>query len=248
MGDGLKGQVALVTGASRGIGRAIALELACRGAAVAVNYRARQTEAEAVARRILDMGRPCILVQGDVAVSAEARRVVGRVLDEWGRLDILVNNAGITRDRSLRKLAGEEWVDVINVNLNGTFYCTSAAIDRMIGQKHGHIINISSLDGQMAASGHANHSVGKGGVVAFTKTLALELAKYGITANALAPGYTATEMFDALPENLKDQIKARIPAGRFCKPEEVACAVAFLATEGDYITGQQIGINGGLCM
>ncbi len=248
MGDGLKGQVALVTGASRGIGRAIALELACRGAAVAINYRARQTEAEAVARRILDMGRPCILAQGDVAVSAEARGVVGRVLDEWGRLDILVNNAGITRDRSARKLAGEEWVDVINVNLNGTFYCTSAAIDRMIDQKHGHIINISSIDGQMAASGQANHSAGKGGVVAFTKTLALELAKYGITANAVAPGYTATEMFDAIPENLKDQIKAKIPAGRFCKPEEIACAVAFLATEGDYITGQQIGVNGGLYM
>jgi NAD(P)-dependent dehydrogenase (short-subunit alcohol dehydrogenase family) len=235
MRDGLNGQVALVTGASRGIGRAIALELACRGAAVAVNYRARQAEAEDVARRIGEIGRPCIVVQGNVAIPAEARTVVQRVLDEWGRLDILVNNAGITRDRSLRKPANGEWVDVINVNLNGTYYCTSAAIPKMLEQKHGHIINITSMIGQGRA----------GQVIAFTRTLALEMARYGITANAVAPGFIETEILDAVPRNILDQIKAKIPAGRFARPEEVASAVAFLATEADYITGQQIGVNGG---
>jgi NAD(P)-dependent dehydrogenase (short-subunit alcohol dehydrogenase family) len=155
-----------------------------------------------------------------------------------------VNNAGITRNRSSRKPADGEWVDVINVNLNGTFYCTSAAIDRMVSQKHGHIINIFSMQGQTAASAPASQK----GLIAFTRTVALETAKYGITANAVSPGYTATEMFDALPENLKNQIQAKIPAGRFCKPEEVACAVAFLASEADYITGQQISVSGGVCM
>ncbi len=144
MRDGLTGQVALVTGASRGIGRAIALELACRGAAVAVNYRVRVAEAELVAQRIREIGRPAMTVQGDVAIAQEARSVVQRVLDEWGRLDVLVNNAGITRDKSLRKLEDEDWADVINVNLNGTYYCTSAVLPAMMEQKHGHIINIRS--------------------------------------------------------------------------------------------------------
>jgi acetoacetyl-CoA reductase len=248
MRDGLRGQVALVTGASRGIGRAIALELACRGAAVAVNYRAKKEEAEDVARRIGEIGRPAIVVQGDVAVPTEARAVVQRVFEEWGRLDILVNNAGITRDKSMRKLADDEWVDVINVNLNGTFYCTSAALPKMMEQKHGHIVNISSMIGQAGGFGQANYAASKGGIVAFTKTLALEMAKHGITANAVSPGFTETEMLGAVPQNILEQIKARIPLGRFCKPEEVASAVAFLATEGDYITGQQISVNGGCYM
>jgi acetoacetyl-CoA reductase len=248
MRDGLTGQVALVTGASRGIGRAIALELASRGAAVAVNYRAKQAEAEEVARKICEMGRPSMVVQGNVAISAEAHAVVQSVLDNWGRIDILVNNAGITRDKSVRKLADDEWVDVINVNLNGTFYCTSAVIPKMVEQKHGHIINISSMIGQAGSFGQANYSASKGGVVAFTKTLALELARYGITANAVSPGYTETEMLAGIPQSLLDQIKAKIPMGRFCKPEEIGQAVAFLASDADYITGQQIGVNGGCYM
>ena len=248
MKEGLSGQVALVTGASRGIGRAIALELAQRGAAVAVNFRIKQAEAEEVAHRVCELKRPCILVQGNVAVPAEARAVVQRVLDEWGRIDILVNNAGITRDRSLRRLADEEWIDVINVNLNGTYYCTSAALPKMIEQKHGRIINISAMSGQAGGIGQANDAASKGGVVAFTKTVALEMAKYGITANAVSPGFTETDMLAAVPQNLLDQIKTRIPLGRFGKPEEVASAVAFLAAEGDYITGQQIGVNGGYYM
>jgi 3-oxoacyl-(acyl-carrier-protein) reductase len=248
MRDGLNGQVALVTGASRGIGRAIAMELACRGAAVAVNYRAKQAEAEDVARRICEMGRPCILVQGNVALPSEARAVVQRVLDEWGRLDILVNNAGITRDRSLRKLADDDWADVINVNLNGTYYCTSAAVPSMVEQQHGHVINISSYVGQAGNFGQANYAASKGGIIAFTKTLALEMAKHGITANAVAPGFTETEMVGAIPQHIQDQIKSKIPLGRFGRPEEVAGVVAFLAADGDYITGQQININGGIYM
>jgi acetoacetyl-CoA reductase len=247
MRDGLSGQVALVTGASRGLGRAIALELACRGAAVAVNYRARQAEAEQVAERIREIGRPAMIVQGNVAVAAEARAVVQQVLDEWHRIDVLVNNSGITREKAPRKTAGD-WADVINIDLNGTYYCTSAAIPVMIEQKHGHIINISSCFGQPANFGAATHAASAGGVVAFTKTLALEMARYGITANAIAPGFTETETLAALPENILEQIKAKIPLARFGKPEEVAAAVAFLATDADYVTGQQININGGISM
>ncbi len=248
MRDGLSGQVALVTGASRGLGKAIALELACRGAAVAVNYRARQAEAEQVAERIREIGRPAMLVQGNVAVPAEARAVVQQVLDQWHRLDVLVNNSGITREKAPRQKGGDDWADVININLNGTYYCTSAAIPSMIEQKHGHIINISSCFGQPGNFGQANYAASTGGVVAFTKTLALEMARYGITANAIAPGFTETETLAELPANILDQIRTKIPLNRFAKPEEVAAAVAFLAADADYITGQQININGGIYM
>jgi NAD(P)-dependent dehydrogenase (short-subunit alcohol dehydrogenase family) len=187
-------------------------------------------------------------VPGDVAQPEEARRVVGRVIEEWKRLDILVNNAGITRDRSMRKLADDEWADVINVNLNGTFYCTSAAIPAMVEQNFGRIINISSFVGQAGNFGQANYAASKGGIIAFTKTLAIEMAKFNITANAVAPGFTATDMLTQVPANIQDQIKTKIPMGRFGTPEEVAKTVAFLATEGDYITGQQINVNGGIYM
>ncbi len=244
----LNGKVALITGAARGIGRAIAMELACRGAAVAVNYRSSRAEAEDLAERIRSQGVPSLLVPGDVAKPEEARGVVSRVLEEWKRLDILVNNAGITRDRSMRKLADDEWADVINVNLNGTFYCTSAAIPAMVEQNFGRVINISSFVGQSGNFGQANYAASKGGIIAFTKTLAIEMAKYNITANAVAPGFTATDMLTQVPANIQDQLKSKIPLGRFGTPEEVAKTVAFLATEGDYITGQQINVNGGIYM
>lgn len=250
-GDGagsLKDRVALVTGAARGIGRAIALEMACRGASVAVNYRASKEAAESLEQQIKQMGGCCLLIQGDVAQKDEARRVVQHVLEEWKRIDILVNNAGITRDRSLRKMADDDWADVINVNLNGTFYCTSAALPAMIEQKFGRIINISSYVGQAGNFGQANYAASKGGIIAFTKTVALELAKYNITANAIAPGFTCTEMLSKVPANILEQIKAKIPLGRFAQPEEIAKAAGFLASDGDYITGQQININGGLYM
>ena len=244
----LEGKVALVTGASRGIGRAIALELAVRGAKVAVNFRSDVPHAEAVAAELNRMGSECLLVQGDVAKKEEAQRIVQTVLEKWGRLDILVNNAGITRDRSLRKMTEEDWSQVISVNLNGTFYTTSAALPAMIEQKFGRVINIASVVGQSGAFGQANYSASKGGIIAFTKTIALEMAKFNITANAIAPGYTATEMVQAIPENVASQIKSKIPLGRFAEPEEVAKAAAFLAADADYITGQELNVNGGVHM
>jgi 3-oxoacyl-(acyl-carrier-protein) reductase len=244
----LTGRVALVTGASRGIGRAIAIELARRGASVALNFRSETKQAESCAEEIRAAGGECVLIQGDVAKKGEASRIVKEVLDKWQRLDILVNNAGITRDRSMRKMTEEDWAAVINVNLNGTFYCTSAAVPAMMNQRYGRIINISSVVGQMGAFGQANYSASKGGIIAFTKTLALELAKFNVTANAIAPGFTATEMVDAIPEEVSAQIKAKIPLGRFATPEEIAHAAAFLAAEGDYITGQELNVNGGYHM
>jgi len=247
-GGSLKGKVALVTGASRGIGRAIALELARRGAAIALDYRSDNAHAESAAVEIRELGVECILIQGDISKKGEAQRVVKEVLDKWQRLDILVNNAGITRDRSMRKMTDDDWAQVINVNLNGTFYCTSAALPAMINQRFGRIINIASVVGQMGAFGQANYSASKGGIIAFTKTLALEMAKFNITANSIAPGFTSTEMVDAIPEEISAQIKAKIPLGRFATPEEIAKAAAFLAADADYITGQELNINGGYHM
>ena len=244
----LKGKVALVTGASRGIGRAIAIELARRGANIALDYRSDSAHAETAAAEIRELGVECILIQGDISKKGEALRVVKEVLDKWQHLDILVNNAGITRDRSMRKMTDDDWAQVINVNLNGTFYCTSASLPAMINQRFGRIINIASVVGQKGAFGQANYSASKGGIIAFTKTLALEMAKFNITANSIAPGFTSTEMVDAIPEEIAAQIKAKIPLGRFAAPEEIARAVAFLAADGDYITGQELNINGGYHM
>jgi 3-oxoacyl-(acyl-carrier-protein) reductase len=244
----LHGKVALVTGAGRGIGRAIALELARRGANVALDYRSDSTHAESAAEEIRALGVECITIKGDVSKKGEAGRIVKEVLDKWQRLDILVNNAGITRDRSMRKMTDDDWAEVINVNLNGTFYCTSAALPAMINQRFGRIINIASVVGQMGAFGQANYSASKGGIIAFTKTLALEMAKFNITANAIAPGFTSTEMVDAIPEEIAAQIKAKIPLGRFASVEEVAKAAGFLAADADYVTGQELNVNGGYHM
>ena len=259
----LDGKVAIVTGASRGIGRAIAIELAREGAKVALNYQYNEALAREVANEIVQQaeGRTravggtsvradeiCMLDQANVADPQEARAMVKRVFEQWGRLDILVNNAAITRDKSIRKMTDEEWLQVIQTNLNAVFFSTTAAIPIMVEQKYGRIINISSMNGQTGAFGQANYGASKGGIIAFTKTLALELAKSGITANVVAPGFTFTDMLSKVPENIQDQIKAKIPLGRFGTPEDMAKAVLFLAADGDYITGQQINVNGGAYM
>jgi 3-oxoacyl-(acyl-carrier-protein) reductase len=244
----LDGKTALVTGASRGIGRAIALELARHGARVAVNYHSNDAKAQEVADEITKSNGSAMLAKADVGVSQEARAMVKRVAEEFGRLDVLVNNSGITRDTTLRKMTDEQWEEVIKTNLNGYFYCTSAAIPIMVEQAFGRIVNISSMNGQVGAFGQANYSASKGGIIAFTRTAALELAKSGITVNAVSPGFTDTDMFAAVPDKIQDQIKSRIPLGRFAKPEEIAKAVVFLVADGDYITGQQINVNGGAYM
>lgn len=241
-------QVAIVSGSSRGIGRAIALELARRGMAVVVNYRSAETEAQAVAAEVRALGVDCLCLQADVADPDQARGLIRDVQAQWGRVDVLVNNAGITRDKTLRKLTDDDWLQVINTNLGSVYYCTSAAMPIMIKQNFGRIINISSYVGQAGNFGQANYGASKGGIIAFTKTAALELARYGITVNAIAPGFTETEMLSKVPPDVQDKIRARIPMGRFGKPEEVAKVVAFIATEADYITGQQINVNGGVYM
>jgi acetoacetyl-CoA reductase len=244
----LAGKVALITGASRGIGRAIAFELAGRGATVAVNCRSNVISAEQVRDDIVDAGGTSDVFQGDVAQKFEARRLIQDVIDVFGRIDVLVNNAGITRDKCIRKMTDEEWIDVIDTNLNSAFYCVSAALPSMVERNFGRIVNVASFVGQAGHFGQANYAASKGGLIAFTKVLALELAKYNITANVIAPGFTATEMTERIPVERLDQIKEKIPMRRLALPEEIAKAVAFLICDGDYITGQQINVNGGIYM
>ncbi len=244
----MDGKTALVTGASRGIGRAIAVELAREGAKVAVNYQSSDAKAQAVVDEIGKLGGTAILAKANLADKEAARAMVKEVAEEFGGLDILVNNAGITRDRSLRKMTDAQWEEVIGTNLNGCFYCTSAAIPIMLEREFGRIVNISSMNGQVGAFGQANYSASKGGIIAFTKTAALELAQANITVNTVSPGFTDTDMFAEVPEKVQDSIKKRIPMGRFGQPEEIAKAVSFLVADGDYITGQQINVNGGAYM
>jgi acetoacetyl-CoA reductase/3-oxoacyl-[acyl-carrier protein] reductase len=238
----------LVTGASRGIGRAIAVELAREGAEVVVNYQANAAKAQGVVDEIVAAGGRAASFQADVSRSAEARGLVAWAAERFGRLDILVNNAGITRDCTLKKMTDEQWEQVVQTNLNAYFYCMSAAVPVMLAQKYGRIVNVTSLNGQIAAFGQANYSAAKGGVIALTRTAALELAHAGITVNGVAPGFTDTDMFAEVPDKIKQQILARIPLARFGQPVEVAKAVVYLAADADYVTGQQINVNGGAFM
>ena len=242
------GKTALVTGASRGIGRAIAIELAREGATVAINYSSSEAKAKELAEEIKERGGTAVLYKADIGNSKEARAMVEHIAKEFTHLDILVNNAGITRDSLLPRMTDEQWGQVIQTNLSGCFYCTSAAIPIMTAQSYGRIVNVSSVNGQIAAMGQANYSASKGGVIAFTRTAALELVKYGITVNVVAPGYTETDMVDAVPPALQTVIKGKIPMGRFAHAEEIAKAVLFLVADGDFITGQQINVNGGAFM
>jgi acetoacetyl-CoA reductase len=242
----LEGKVALVTGSARGIGRAIAIELADRGATVAVNYRSSFAEAEELAADIRDLGAQSLLIKGDVSSKEDSKRVLEAVLDNFKQVDILVNNAGITRDRTLRKMSDEEWTDVLNTNLNGTFFCTRAVLPSMIQRKFGRIVNIASFVGQIGSAGQANYAASKGAIISFTKTVAIEMAQYNITANVICPGYTATEHVTGMPARAMQEIVARIPLKRLAEPKEIAKAAAFLVTDGGYITGHQLNINGGI--
>ena len=244
----LEGRKALVTGGARGIGRAIVKALASEGADVAINFQSSGAEAESLAQELGDSGRKTLLLKGNVGERPTWTEMIEKIKHSWGRLDILVNNAGITRDKTLRKMTDEDWLAVLNTNLNACYFGVSAVMPMMVEQKYGRIVNISSFVGQAGNFGQANYSASKGGIIAFTKTAALELAKYNVTCNSLAPGFTETGMLAKVPENVQAQILARIPMGRFAAPEEIAKAVLFLAADGDYITGQQINVNGGVYM
>jgi acetoacetyl-CoA reductase len=242
----LADKVALVTGGSRGIGRAICRELSERGATVAINFRQSRLLAEDLREEIHHLEGECEVFQGDVSDRVQARKLVQDVLDHFHHVDLLVNNAGITRDHSFRKMTDEEWLEVIETNLNSVFYCTSAVLPSMIERNYGRIVNIASFVGQAGNFGQVNYSASKGGVIAMTKALALEVAKYNITVNAIVPGFTRTDMVSAISDEIQAQLKARIPMRRFAEPEEIAKAAAFVICDGDYITGQQINVNGGI--
>ena len=244
----LDGRRALITGAARGIGRAIAIALASEGADVLINYHSSEGDAMSLAKELTDTGRKAILFKGDVGQRSTWNAMIAQVTETWGRLDILVNNAGITQDKTLRRMNDDDWLTVINTNLNACYFGVSAVMPMMIEQKYGRIINISSFVGQAGNFGQANYAASKGGIIAFTKTAALELARYNVTCNALAPGFTETSMLAKVPEQVRSTILGRIPMGRFGQPEEIAKAVLFLAADADYITGQQINVNGGVYM
>ncbi|MFC7061244.1 3-oxoacyl-[acyl-carrier-protein] reductase [Halobacillus seohaensis] len=245
----LKGQVALITGASRGIGRAIALELADQGAAVAVNYSGSEDKAEAVVQEIKENGGEAIKIQANVSNSEDVKRMVKEVVDQFGKLDILVNNAGITRDNLLMRMKEEEFDDVIDTNLKGVFVCTKGVTRQMMKQKHGRIINISSIVGVSGNAGQANYVAAKAGVIGLTKSNAKELASRNITVNAVAPGYITTDMTDQLTDDQREQMLSMIPLGRLGKGDDIARVVRFLASDdAEYITGQTIHVDGGMVM
>ncbi|MEH2203361.1 MAG: 3-oxoacyl-[acyl-carrier-protein] reductase [Nostoc sp.] len=244
----LQDKVAIVTGASRGIGRAIAIELASQGAIAVVNYANSNAAAEAVVTEITSAGGQAIALQADVSKIEQVDALVNAVMEKFKRVDILVNNAGITRDTLLLRLKPEDWQAVIDLNLTGVFLCTRAASKIMLKQRSGRIINITSVAGQMGNPGQSNYSAAKAGVIGFTKSVAKELATRGITVNAVAPGFITTDMTSDL--NNPEDILKYIPLGRFGQPEEVAGMVRFLAADpaATYITGQVFNVDGGMVM
>jgi 3-oxoacyl-(acyl-carrier-protein) reductase len=245
----LRERVAIVTGSSRGLGRATVLELARRGARVVVNYRQSEELAEKTASEARSLGGDAMHIQCDVSDPGRVQAMVQRVVDTWGRVDILVNNAGILRDRTLRRMSPDEWDDVLSVNLTGAFNCCKSVIEPMLAQGAGRIVNIASVIGESGGVGQTNYGASKAGIIGFTRSLALELAAKGITVNAVAPGFMKTDMLKTIPENVLSGIRTRIPVGDFGAPEDIAHAVAFLVSpEARYITGHVLNVNGGLYM
>ncbi|XHX79977.1 MAG: 3-oxoacyl-[acyl-carrier-protein] reductase [Stenomitos frigidus ULC029] len=243
----LQGKVAIVTGASRGIGRATALALAAEGAAIVVNYASSQEAADLVVAEVEALGSRAIALPADVSKADQVDGLINAVMEKWGQVDVLVNNAGITRDTLLLRMKPEDWQAVIDLNLTGVFLCTRAVSKIMLKQRSGRIVNITSVAGQMGNPGQANYSAAKAGVIGFTKTVAKELATRGITVNAVAPGFITTDM---TADVKAEAILQFIPLGRYGKPEEVAGLIRFLAADpaAAYITGQVMNVDGGMVM
>ena len=241
-------KVALITGGGRGIGRATAVRLAKDGVRVAVNYKGNAAAAEEAKRLVEEAGSSAALIQGDVSQDGEAERVMKETLAFGdGRIDILVNNAGITRDNLLLRMSAEEWDAVLDLNLRGTFLVTKAAMRPMMKQRGGRIVNVASIAGVVGNAGQANYSAAKAGIIGFTKTVAREMASRNITVNAVAPGFVPTDLTESLPQEVKDALLKQIPLGRFGSVEDIANAIAFLASdEASYITGQVLVVDGGM--
>lgn len=245
----LTGKVALVTGASRGIGRAIALKLAADGCNVVVNYAGSEAAAAETVAKIKELGREAIMVKANVSSVDDVNDMFKTALDTFGQIDILVNNAGITRDNLMMRMKEDEWDDVIDTNLKGVFNCIKAATRPMMKQRSGRIINITSVVGVLGNAGQANYVAAKAGVIGLTKTAARELASRGITVNAVAPGFIATDMTDVLPEDVKANLLTQIPLSRLGQADEIASVVHFLTSDAAaYMTGQTLHVDGGMYM
>lgn len=245
----LKGKCAIVTGASRGIGKAIALKLASLGANIVLNYRSNEKEALEVENEIKGMGVETLCVKGDISKSEEVDNLINSAKEKFGTIDIMVNNAGITKDGLIIRMKEEDFDNVIDVNLKGVFNCLKAITPIMMKQKHGKIINLSSVVGITGNAGQVNYSASKAGVIGMTKSLAREIGSRGVTVNAVAPGYIETDMTEALADKYKEEMKKNIPLKRLGKASDVANVVAFLASESaDYVTGQVIQVDGGMLM
>ena len=243
----LENRIALVTGASRGLGRAVAVKLASCGASMALNYLSSDEEANKVIKEIESLGGRAMLCKADVSDSRSVRDITRQIVKQWGKIDILVNNAGIVRDALLLRMPDEVWDEVINTNLRGAYLCAKYALRSMMDQGWGRIINVASLAGIVGNAGQANYSAAKGGMIALTKSMAREAGPRNITVNAIAPGFIVTEMTDKLPQETKDAILARIPLGRFGMTEDIAELASFLASEqAGYITAQVICVDGGV--